>query len=52
MGEALSHIAFAGIALALLLELNLQITTLNFVVIVALAISWLSQKHKLQEANT
>ena len=52
MGEALSHIAFAGIALALLLELNLQLTTLIFVVIVALAISWLSQKHKLQEANT
>jgi zinc transport system permease protein len=52
MGEALSHIAFAGIALALLLELNLQLTTLIFVIIVALAISWLSQRHKLQESNT
>jgi zinc transport system permease protein len=52
MGEALSHIAFAGIALALLLGLHLQLTTLVFVVAIAVAISWLSRKRKLDEANT
>ena len=52
MGEALSHIAFAGIALAVLSGLNLTFTTLIFVMAVALAISWLARKHKLQEANT
>ncbi|MBW6513292.1 MAG: metal ABC transporter permease [Candidatus Syntrophosphaera sp.] len=52
MGEALSHIAFAGIAIALLFSLNLQLTTLLFVVAVSLAISWLARRHKLEEANT
>ncbi|MDY0152394.1 MAG: metal ABC transporter permease [Candidatus Cloacimonas sp.] len=52
MGEALSHIAFAGIAIAILLGLNLTYSTLVFVVCIALAIGWLSRKHKLQEANT
>ncbi len=52
LGEALSHIAFAGIALALLLGLNLQFTSLIFVVAVALAITWLARRRQLQEANT
>ena len=52
LGEALSHIAFAGIALALLLGLNLQFTTLLFVIAVALAITWLARRRQLQEANT
>lgn len=52
MGEALSHIAFAGIAIAILLGLNLTISTLVFVILIALAIGSLSRRHKLQEANT
>ncbi|HNU53737.1 MAG TPA: metal ABC transporter permease [Candidatus Syntrophosphaera sp.] len=52
LGEALSHIAFAGIALALLLGLDLQFTTLIFVIAVALAITWLARRRQLQEANT
>lgn len=52
MGEALSHIAFAGIAIAILLGINLTYSTLVFVVGIALAIGWLSRRHKLQEANT
>lgn len=51
LGEALSHIAFAGIAFALLLGWNLHWTTLVFVVLVSLAISWLAKRHKLAEAN-
>ncbi|MBP7205047.1 MAG: metal ABC transporter permease [Candidatus Cloacimonetes bacterium] len=51
LGEALSHIAFAGIALALLLGLNLQFTTLIFVIAVALGITWLARRRQLQEAN-
>ncbi len=52
MGEALSHIAFAGIAIAILMNWNLSITTLIFVVFISLAIGWISQRHKLHEANT
>lgn len=52
MGEALSHIAFAGIAIALILGLNMQISTLIFVTGVSLAIGWLARKHQLDEANT
>jgi len=52
LGEALSHIAFAGIAIALLAGFDTQLTSLVFVVCVALAIGWLSQKHKIEEANT
>jgi zinc transport system permease protein len=52
MGEALSHIAFAGIALALISGLNLTFGAWIFVSGVALGISWLSKKHKLHEANT
>ncbi len=52
MGEALSHIAFAGIAIALFAGLNLQFVTLIFVVSISLSIGYLSQKFKLEEANT
>lgn len=52
MGEALSHIAFAGIAMAILLGWNMQLTTLIFVIAVSLAISWFSRRYKLEEANT
>ncbi|MDD3234968.1 MAG: metal ABC transporter permease [Candidatus Cloacimonetes bacterium] len=52
MGEALSHIAFAGIAIAILFGLNLTFSTLVFVVIISMVIGWISRKHKLQEANT
>ncbi|MDD3563899.1 MAG: metal ABC transporter permease, partial [Candidatus Cloacimonetes bacterium] len=40
MGEALSHIAFAGIALAMISGLNLTFGAWMFVSIVALGISW------------
>jgi zinc transport system permease protein len=52
MGEALSHIAFAGIAISIITGINLTLGTLVFVMLIALAISWLAHKHKLQEANT
>ncbi len=52
LGEALSHIAFAGIAIALLLGLDLSLTTLAFVVLISLAIGWLAQKRQMEEANT
>ena len=52
LGEALSHIAFAGIAIAFVLGLHTQAVTLVFVMAVALAIGRLSQKYKLEEANT
>ncbi len=52
LGEALSHIGFAGIALALLLGWHLQPTTLLFVVGVSLAISWLARRNQLDQANT
>jgi zinc transport system permease protein len=52
MGEALSHIAFAGIALAIITGLNLTFGAWIFVSAVALGIAWLAKKHKLQEANT
>lgn len=52
LGEALSHIAFAGIALSILIGMNITLGTLFFVVAIALAITWLSHKVKLQEANT
>lgn len=52
MGQALSHVAFAGIAIALLAGWNMQITTLIFVVGVSLAVSWFSSHQKLEEANS
>ncbi|MDZ4182411.1 MAG: metal ABC transporter permease [Candidatus Cloacimonadaceae bacterium] len=51
MGEALSHIGFAGIAIALVLGIDLFATTLTFVVLIALAIGFLAQHKKLEEAN-
>lgn len=52
MGEALSHIAFAGIALAIITGTNLTIGALVFVILISLGISWLARRYKLQEANT
>lgn len=52
LGEALSHIAFAGIAIAILAGWDLQLTTLIFVILVALVIGWLSRRFKLSEANS
>lgn len=52
MGEALSHIAFAGIAIALFAGLNMQIVTLIFVVLISLSIGFLSDRFRLDEANT
>jgi zinc transport system permease protein len=51
MGEALSHIAFAGIALALLLSLNLSLTTMIFVVLVAGLIGFVSRFFQTEETN-
>jgi ABC-type Mn2+/Zn2+ transport system permease subunit len=51
MGEALSHIAFAGIALALLLGLNLSLTTLLFVIGVAILIGFVSRFFRTEETN-
>ncbi|MCB5295212.1 MAG: metal ABC transporter permease [Candidatus Cloacimonadaceae bacterium] len=52
LGEALSHIAFAGIAIAIISGMNLTLGALIFVSAVAMGISWLSEHHKIQEANT
>lgn len=51
MGEAFSHIAFAGVAIALLLGLNMTLTNLVFVGAVALLIAYISKKYKLEEVN-
>lgn len=51
MGEALSHIAFAGIALALLLGLNLGLTTLLFVLAVTALIGFVSRFFQTEESN-
>lgn len=51
MGEALSHIAFAGIALALLLSLNLELTTLLFVLAVTVLIGFVSHFFHTEESN-
>lgn len=51
MGEALSHIAFAGIALALLFSLNLSLTTMIFVVAVAGLIGFVSRFFQTEETN-
>ncbi len=51
MGEALSHIAFAGIALALLLSLNLTLTTVIFVLAVAGLIGFVSRFFQTEETN-
>jgi zinc transport system permease protein len=51
MGEALSHIAFAGIALSLLFSLNMSITTTVFVLAVAGLIGFVSSFFKTEETN-
>lgn len=52
LGEALSHIAFAGIAIAIITGMNLTWGALIFVSLAAWGISWLAKKYKMQEANT
>ncbi|NCB36862.1 MAG: MFS transporter, partial [Clostridia bacterium] len=52
MGEALSHIAFAGIAIAIITGINLTLSATIFVCLVSLGISWLARRQQLQEANT
>lgn len=52
MGEALSHIAFAGIAIALFAGLAVTPITLIFVAVIAPLISRLSRRGGLEEANT
>lgn len=51
MGEALSHIAFAGIALALLFSFNMSLTTLIFVLAVAGLIGFVSRFFQTEETN-
>jgi len=51
LGEAFSHIAFAGIALALLIGTEITLTTIGFVVIVAILIGIVSKYYHYQESN-
>lgn len=51
MGEALSHISFAGLALALLLNIPTVPVALVVVVGVAIFIGYLSRRHNLDESN-
>lgn len=51
MSEAFAHMSFAGIALALLLGLNMNIVTLLFVIIVAVIIGIISRKYRVEESN-
>ncbi len=51
LGEAFSHIAFAGIALALLISTNVTLTTLVFVLVVAILIAIVSRFYHYQETN-
>lgn len=50
-GEAISHIAFAGIAFALLFNLNVNLTTIIFIVLITLIIGYLSKKFQFEETN-
>ncbi len=52
MGEALSHIAFAGIAIALVMGWNMGITSLIFVSSISLAIGYLSRTKRIDETNS
>ena len=52
LGEAFSHMAFAGIAIALVTGLNGRPVTLIFVIVLAYLIGWLSKRYKLEETNT
>lgn len=51
MSEALSHISFAGIALALLLGLSINIVSSIFVMIVVGVILYISLHYNLEESN-
>src|SRR5690554_144318 len=51
LGAAFSHIAFAGIALALLIGTEITLTTIGFVVIVAIFIGIVSKYYHYQESN-
>jgi zinc transport system permease protein len=51
LGEAFSHIAFAGIALSLLIGSEITITTVGFVVVIAILIGIVSKYYHYQEAN-
>lgn len=52
LGEAFSHMAFAGIAIALVAGLSGRLVTLIFVIVLAYLIGWLSKRYKLEETNT
>lgn len=51
MSEALSHISFTGIALAILLGMSVNLISCIFVLIVVLIIGLISMKYKLEESN-
>jgi zinc transport system permease protein len=51
MGEALSHVSFAGIALALFVGWHMDLTALFFVVAVAIIIGYISKHYDLEETN-
>ncbi len=51
LGEAFSHIAFAGIALALLIGTEITLTTIGFVVVIAILIGIVSRYYHYQETN-
>lgn len=50
-GEAISHIAFAGIAFALLINSNVNLVTLIFIIIITIVIGYISQKYQFEETN-
>lgn len=52
MGEAFSHIAFAGIAIALLFGWSLNLTALVFVLVISFLISLISRNFHIEETNT
>lgn len=49
IGHGISHAAFGGVALALLLGWNINMVALSFSVLTALAIGWVSQRGKVSE---
>ena len=53
MSDALAHVSFAGVAISLLIgNAGFGIWAIGIVVLVALLIGYLSQRHKIDEANT
>lgn len=51
MSEAFAHMSFAGIALALLLGLSMNLITLIFVIGVAIITGIISRKYRVEESN-